>query len=146
MTLRRPGRPRASSSLPRRPLSSSRIFLISFGSTGSMQQPEELGFDSRGWISASSTHNWSEQNQLVDWLNIYGKEFGFVPDAQRPDHDSRFSYVSAVLRQSWAFERAVVKWLASVSTVRQIGHGPTDARSLAKRRETEMAMRAGVSI
>ena len=111
-----------------------------------MQPPEQLGSDWTGWVSASSTHNWSEQNQLVDWLNAYGNEFGFVPDGQRPDHDSRFSYVSAVLRQSWAFERAVVKWLATVSTVRQIGHGPIDARSLAKRRETEMAMRAGVSI
>ncbi len=111
-----------------------------------MQQPEELGSDWTGWVSASATHNWSEQDPLVDWFNFYGKEFGFVPDGERPDHDSRFSYVSNVLRQSWAFERAVVKLLATVSTVRQIGHGPTDARILAKRRETEMAMRAGVPI
>src|SRR6202165_1046611 len=111
-----------------------------------MQQPEDLAIDWNGWVSASSTHNWSEQNPLVDWLNFFGKEAGFVPDGQRPDHDSRFSYISAVLRQSWGFERAVVDWLATISEVRKIGHGPSDARVLAKRRETEMAMRSGVPI
>jgi hypothetical protein len=92
-----------------------------------MQQPEDLAIDWEGWVSASSTHNWSEQDPLVDWLNFFGKEAGFVPDGQRADHDSRFSYVSAVLRQSWAFERAVVDWLATISEVRKIGHGPNDA-------------------
>jgi hypothetical protein len=111
-----------------------------------MQQPEELGIDWTGWVSASSTHNSSEQDQLVDWLNFHGEDAGFVPDSQRPDHDPRFSYVSNVLRQSHAFERAVVKLLSNVTTVRQIGHGPMDARNLARRRETEMAMRAGVYI
>jgi hypothetical protein len=111
-----------------------------------MQRPEERGIDWSGWVSASSTHNSSEQNQLVDWLNFDGRQAGFVPDGQRPDHDPRFSYVSAVLRQSWAFERAVFKWLSTLCEVRQIGHGPSDARVLAKRRETEMAIRAGVPI
>ena len=111
-----------------------------------MQQPDDLTFDWTGWVSASSTHNWSEQDPLVDWLNFHGRDSGFVPDGQRPDHDSRFSYVSNVLRQSYAFEQAVIKWLATLNPVRQIGHGPIDARVLAKRRETEMAMRAGVPI
>jgi hypothetical protein len=111
-----------------------------------MQQPDELGIDWTGWVSASATHNWSEQDPLVDWLNFYGRHAGFVPDGQRPDHDARFSYVSAVLRQSYAFERAVIKWLSTLCELRQIGHGPSDARVLAKRRETEMAMRAGVPI
>jgi len=111
-----------------------------------MQQPERLGFDWTGWVSASATHNWSEQDPLVDWLNFHGKESGFVPDGQRPDHDSRFSYVSQILKQSWAFERAVVQWLSTINQVRKIGHGPSDARVLTKRQETEMAMRVGVPI
>jgi hypothetical protein len=111
-----------------------------------MQRPEDLAFDWTGWVSASATHNWSERDPVVDWFNFHGKLAGFVPDSQRPDHDPRFSYVSAVLRQSWAYERAVVKWLSTLFELRQIGHGPSDARVLAKRRETEMAMRAGVAI
>jgi hypothetical protein len=107
-----------------------------------MQQPEELGTDWTGWVSASSTHNWSEQDPLVDWLNIHGKAAGFRPDGQRPDHDSRFSYTSFVLRQSWAFERAVLGWLATMSPVRKIGSGPGDARVFAKLQETEAAMKA----
>jgi len=79
-----------------------------------MQRPEELGLD-KDWVSASSTHNYSEQNTLVDWLNLHGKEFGFIPDGQRPDHDQRFSYVSALLRQSWTFERLVSDWLATLT-------------------------------
>jgi len=110
-----------------------------------MQQPEELGIDWTRWVPASAIHNWCEQDPLVDWLNFHGKESGFVPDGQRPDHDSRFSYVSQVLMQSYACERAVIKWLATLNPVRQIGHGPIDAWVLAKRRETEVAMRAGVS-
>jgi hypothetical protein len=107
-----------------------------------MPQPEELGLD-KDWVSASSTHNYSEQNTLVDWLNFFGKKSGFVPDGQRPDHDTRFSYVSAVLRQSWAFEREVFDWLATRYPVRRIGHGPSDARVLARRQETEQALREG---
>jgi hypothetical protein len=111
-----------------------------------MQQPDELGMDGTGWVSASSTHNSTEQDWVVDFLNFRGKALGFVPDGQRPDHDARFSYTSAVLRQSWAFERAVVDMLANMSPLRKIGRGPSDARVLAKLQETEAAMRAGAEI
>jgi hypothetical protein len=110
-----------------------------------MRLPEELGLD-KDWVSASSTHNYSEQNTLVDWLNFHGKEFGFVPDGQRPDHDQRFSYVSALLRQSWTFERLVVDWLATLYEVRRIGHGPSDARVFVRWQETKAAMKEGVPI
>jgi hypothetical protein len=110
-----------------------------------MPQPEELGLD-KDWVSASSTHNYSEQNTLVDWLNFHGKEFGFIPDGQRPDHDQRFSYISALLRQSWTFERLVVDWLATLYEVRRIGHGPSDARVFVRWQETTAAMKEGVAI
>jgi hypothetical protein len=32
-----------------------------------MQQPEQLSFDWTGWVAASSTHNYSEQDLLVDF-------------------------------------------------------------------------------
>ena len=106
--------------------------------------PPEVPGD--GWVSASATHNYSEQDPLVDFLNRHGKRLGFEPDSQRPDHDSRFSYVSAVLKQSWAFERAVVELLARTYPVRTIGRAPSDARVLAKLEETVAAMKAGVPL
>jgi len=111
-----------------------------------MQHPEELGTDWTGWVSASSTHNYSEQDLLVDWLIRYGKLHDFVPDGQRPDHDARFSYTFAVLRQSWAFERRVLDWLATTTTVRKIGRAASDARVSAFLQETLAAMNAGERI
>jgi hypothetical protein len=111
-----------------------------------MPQPEEGKIDWTGWLSASSIHNYCEQDLLVDWLISRGKASGFVPDGRRPDHDARFSYVSAVLKQSWAFERKVLDFLATMSPVIKIGRGPSDARVLAKLQETEAAMKAGAPI
>ena len=111
-----------------------------------MQQPDELDSRWNGWISASATHNWAQQDPLVDWLNAYGKQAGFVPDQERLGYDPRFDYVSYMLRQSWAFEKAVVAWLSTQTRLRVIATNPSQARVLAKAEETIAAMRDGVPI
>ena len=111
-----------------------------------MRQPDELDNQWTGWISASATHNWAQQEPIVDWLNAYGKQAGFIPDHERLGYDHRFDYVSFVLRQSWAFEKAVVAWLSRLSQLRVIATNPSQTRLLAKAEETVAAMRDGVPI
>lgn len=55
-----------------------------------MQPPEPVDSEWTGWVSASATHNWVEQDPLVDWLNLYGKQAGFQTDHDLPGYDSRF--------------------------------------------------------
>ena len=111
-----------------------------------MQQPDELDSQWTGWTSASATHNYANGDPLVDLLDVRGKQLGFVPDHGRPDYDHRFDYVSRMLSQSWAFEKAVVKYLSILYEVRVIATNPSQARLLAKVEDTIAAMRAGVPI
>lgn len=111
-----------------------------------MQQPDELDSQWPGWTSASATHNYANRDPDVDFLNSFGKQLGFVPDQERPGYDHRFDYVSKMLRQSWAFEKAVVKYLSTRYEVRVVATNPSQARLLAKVEETIAAMRTGVPI
>lgn len=106
------------------------------------------GADDRwaGWVAATHTHNWVEQDPVVDWLNLYGRQNGFVPDNEQPGYDPRFDYVHAVLKQAAAFERSVVAWLSTVEALTTIATSPTHARMPAKAEETLSAMREGAPI
>ena len=102
--------------------------------------------DWAGWIFANETYHWSDRDPLIDWLNAYGTKAGFVADSARPEYDRRFDYLRFVVKQSWAFKRAVVRWLSAHSPLRTIATNPKQARDLAKAQQTVAAMKEGVPI
>ncbi len=68
------------------------------------------------WVSASLTRNYVLENPLIDWLDRYGEERGFVRDEVSEAHDfGRF-----IMNKGIAFEQAVVEHLSGLIEVRTI--------------------------
>jgi hypothetical protein len=107
---------------------------------------DERQDDRAGWVSATDTYHWCDNDPLSDWLNTYGMEAGFVADSRRPGYDKRFDYLSFVVSQAWAFRRAVVAWLTARSSLRMITTNPSQAQDPAKAEQTLAAMKEGVPI
>src|ERR1700716_414096 len=102
--------------------------------------------DGSDWVSATETYHWCDKDPLLDWLNLYGTDAGFVADSHRPGYDKRFDYLSFAVGRSWAFRRAVVAWLTARSRLRMITTNPSQARDPVKAEQTLAAMKDGVAI
>jgi len=98
------------------------------------------------WVSPAETYHWCDSDPLIDWLNAYGTDAGFVADSRRPGYDKRFDYARFVVGQSWAFKRAVVAWLTAKSPLRMITTNPSQAQDPVKAEQTLAAMKEGVPI
>jgi hypothetical protein len=98
------------------------------------------------WISAADIYHWCAGNPLIDWFNRFGKAAGFVADSRRPGYDRRFDYLSFVVKQSWAFKRAVLRELIARSALRTITTSPSQARDPAKFEQTLAAIKLGIPI
>ena len=98
------------------------------------------------WVSASKTRNWLGGDPLLDWLDRYGREHGFVPDDDLDGYDPRTDFRQFVFEQGHRFEDGVIGLIrAKLSTVR-IGSGWRDARDLERAVATIEAMRSGVPV
>ena len=97
----------------------------------------------REWVSAGRTRNWMLHDSLLDWLNLYGADHGFVRDDAMPGYDARYDFTSFVMRQGRAFEAAVLAHLRGRFEIPSVADGWEDIRSLEKGRETYDLMRAG---
>ena len=50
------------------------------------------------WVSASKGRNFVLGQQLLDWLDMYGRRKGFVRDDRDPDYDERFDFLEVLFR------------------------------------------------
>jgi len=97
------------------------------------------------WVAAGATRQWCRRNELIDWLELYGIERGFTPDAMRAGYDERFDFQRWVAERGRRFEEAVLEHLDAQLTLTRIGGERTDARSLQAAEETWRAMARGDS-
>jgi len=95
------------------------------------------------WVSAGATRNWCRRNELIDWLDLYGIERGFVPDVMRAGYDERLDFGRWVSEQGQRFEEAVLAHLATQVALTRIPGDRTDARSPRAALETWRAMERG---
>src|SRR5438552_13932553 len=108
--------------------------------------PGEGQHDWSDWVSAAETYHWCDKDPLIDWLNAFGTQAGLLADSHRPQYDRRFDYVSFMVKQSWAFREAVIRWLSAEYPIRTIAGNPSQTRDPAKADQTLAAMKEGVPI
>ena len=95
------------------------------------------------WVSASRTRNFVRDDPLLDWLHLFGRDGGFVPDDERPGFDPRTDFRAFVLDKGQGFEAGVMRLLDEWIGTHPIGEDWQDARSPEKATETLQAMRRG---
>lgn len=98
------------------------------------------------WASASRTRNFFHDEPLLDWLELYGRDNGFLPDTETDKHDPRCSFLDFVLRKGNAFEGRVVAYLKDRFDIVQVSKGPADIRDHAATLRTWEEMCSGREI
>lgn len=98
------------------------------------------------WVSASRTRNYCNDDPLLDWLDMYGKEAGFHPDTELPGYNERFDFLQFVLHKGREFEQAVTDYLTSHFDIVHIAADPSDVRDEAAATATWEAMCSGRAI
>ena len=100
----------------------------------------------RDWVSATKGRNWLNDDPLLDWLDRYGEDAGFVRDDQVEGHEPRTSFRDFVFGQGDAFETGVINLLRRETEVVEIATHWEDSRSLEAAEKTVQAMRDGVPV
>ena len=95
------------------------------------------------WVSATETRNYVSDDPLIDWLNLYGKERGFISDLDLPGYDSRTDFSRFVTKKGIEFEDEVVKHLQKLIPIYNITTNPMRSRSLEAAEQTFEAMCRG---
>jgi len=98
------------------------------------------------WVSATRSRNYMLKNTLIDWLELYGKEKGYVYDYWQPGYDKRCEFTTFIMKQGVAFEEAIKNHISTLQPVVTISKGPSDVRSIDKANETFEAMKEGLPI
>ena len=98
--------------------------------------------ESNEWVSASATQNYVLNNPLIDWLDLYGKENGFVKD----QIDKRIDFQVAFSEQEKKFESAVLQHLETLAKVIKIGSPNTKKDENSVIQATRAALQEGAEI
>ena len=98
------------------------------------------------WVSASKGRNFVLGEPLLDWLDLYGSDKGFVPDNELPGYDERFDFGSRIMNQGNAFEAAALRWLEERFDMVSVSTGWRDTRDRAAAERTFQAMMEGREI
>lgn len=97
-------------------------------------------------MSATKTRNYLKGDPLLDWLDLYGREHGFVPEHELPTYDRRTDMRELVFDLGARFEAGVVTLIRDHLRAVRIAEVPADSRDPAKAQTTLDAMREGVPV
>jgi hypothetical protein len=61
------------------------------------------------WISASATRAWCVRDPILDWLELYGAEMGYIPDIKREGYDRDTDMLTFLREKGTGFEAAVMR-------------------------------------
>ncbi len=104
--------------------------------------------DTTRWVSATKTRNWMEEDPLLDWLDLYGEENGFVRDSEDESTIPDADFGKFIVAKGIEFEARVLglirERLAGHGEVVQVADGPKDGLSEDCRDRTLFHMRQGV--
>ena len=109
---------------------------------GSIDDPETSAqWDE--WVSASALRHWCDGDPLLDWLDRYGEDRGFVRDDRMPSYDPHFDLMRVIGDRGQRFEELVLSHLAQRYRLTRIAEAPEDLRSRDAARATWLAMAGG---
>ena len=115
----------------------------SAGGGGAILRPPD---DWNDWVSASKLRGYLLGNTLGDWLDLYGKDHGFVRDNLREGYDERLDFSRFTMERGIAFEKAVAAWLADRADLLKIGESGPDSQDFEKAKGTLAALKDGREI
>lgn len=95
------------------------------------------------WVSATAVRHWCDADPLLDWLDRYGEDRGFVRDDRLPGYDARFDLLRLIGERGQRFEELVREHLARRHRMTRVAELPEDVRSIDAARATWHAMAAG---
>lgn len=98
------------------------------------------------WVVVGSTRHWCDGDPLLDWLDRYGEQNGFLRDDQLSTYDPRFDLFRLIGERGHRFEELIRERLEKKRAIRRISDLRPDARSLDAARATWQAMAAGDEI
>jgi len=99
--------------------------------------------DWQEWVSATSARNFVLNDPILDWLDRYGKDNGFLPDDELDGYDHRTSFLEFIFRKGHEFEAAVVSLVQQKVPITEIPSGPGNVRNLNCAEQTLSAMVKG---
>lgn len=102
--------------------------------------------DWQRWVAASRTRHFLDRDPLLDWLDRFGEERGFVKDTDLDGYDPRTDLRTLILERGKEFEDGVVGLIGQRLETVRIGEGWQDARDLAAAARTVAAMREGTPV
>lgn len=71
-----------------------------------MMESMELPLQFQNWkekVSVMDTYNWAHKDPFMDWLRIWGEEFGWVPDTEMDDYMESYDFDLFIRRRSGLF-------------------------------------------
>ena len=102
--------------------------------------------DWRLWVSAGRTRNWMLNDPLLDWLQLYGKSRGYIPDNELDGYERNLDFLAFLVERSRAFETGILQLFQERSEVIPIAQDYQDITNLDKAKETFAAMQQGAPI
>lgn len=63
------------------------------------------------WVSGSKTRNYTLNNPIVDWLNLYGTLKGYVPDNAAANYRPELDFGNYIMKQGIKYEEYIMKKL-----------------------------------
>lgn len=95
------------------------------------------------WVAAGALRHWCDGDPLLDWLDRFGEERGFVRDDRLPTYDPRFDLGRVIGERNDHFESLVLGELERRYGLTRVAHLADDVRSRDAARATWQAMAAG---
>ena len=98
------------------------------------------------WVSAGHTRNWMLNDPVLDWLDRYGKNFGYVREQDLPDYNNDLDFLQFIFERGHEFEAGIFRLFQAQYDVVTIAHDFREIRRLDKAEETFEALKTGVPV